>query len=257
MKQSFITLFLTVLVVVLAACDSVPEVASTDGSLVQTSEAETVTAESTALQTETVLTEAQEVTQLHSDTTATGDNTVAATRGTGSTTTTKGQQSTRKSSTKTSTAKAATNESPQQKRDRETKAAVNQFVRDYIQPGMSEHDKAETIFLYLCNNVAFQDEQSNAAYQTNFGNTAYGALVLKKAACSGFCRAVTQLCDAVGLKSRHINAGEWTHQWNKVSINGEWIVLDAQGGIFGAMAYYDGQWLPIQGHDDPHRHPME
>ncbi|MDR0840851.1 MAG: SH3 domain-containing protein [Christensenellaceae bacterium] len=139
-----------------------------------------------------------------------------------------------------SVAAAATNKLPTKKeRDKLTSEAVKAFKAQYIHAGMSDYDKANAIFSYLYNNVAFQDDQSNEAYKTNFGNQAYAALVLKKAACSGFCKAVTQLCGAAGLKSKHINAGKWKHQWNMVKIDGTWTLMDAQGGYFG------NGWLPM------------
>lgn len=122
------------------------------------------------------------------------------------------------------------------------KAEAKRVASQIIKPGMSDYQKAEAIFNYLHNNVATQGNQSTEAYKTNFGNEAYAALVLKIAACSGFCKAVTLLCNEAGLRSQHINQNEWTHQWNLVYINGEWIVLDAQGGIFGGTRHPIEDW---------------
>lgn len=102
---------------------------------------------------------------------------------------------------------------------------------------MSNYDKAHAIFKYLNTNVTIQTDQSNEAYKTNYGNEAYAALIMKKAACSGYCKAVTLMCNVAGLQSKHINANQWKHQWNTVLINGEWIILDAQGGIFGGTIH--------------------
>ena len=76
------------------------------------------------------------------------------------------------------------------------------------------------------------------AYKTNYGNEAYAALILKKAACSGYCKAVTLMCNAAGLQSKHINANKWEHQYNEVYAGGRWIKLDAQGGIFDSQWYF-------------------
>lgn len=117
------------------------------------------------------------------------------------------------------------------------KQEAKKIVKQIIKPGMSDYEKAEAIYNYLHSNVALQTNQSNEAYKTNYGNEAYAALVLKVAACSGFCKAVTLLCDEAGLQSQHVNANLWIHQWNRVLIDGEWIVLDAQGGIFGGTSH--------------------
>ena len=71
-----------------------------------------------------------------------------------------------------------------------------------------------------------------SAYKKNYGNEAYAALILKKAACSGYARAYKLLCEAAGIPVRHVNAGSWTHQWNEIKANGKWIKVDAYGGTF-------------------------
>ena len=114
------------------------------------------------------------------------------------------------------------------------KVEAKRVVSSIITPGMTKLEKAEAICYYITNTVSVQSNQSSEAYKTNYGNEAYAALILKKAACSGRCKAVTLLCDAAGLESQHINANQWTHQWNKVKIDdGSWIVIDAQIGYVG------------------------
>lgn len=117
------------------------------------------------------------------------------------------------------------------------KKEAKNVIKKIIKPDMSDAEKAQAISTYLYLNVDKQLNQSNEAYKTNYGNEAYAALVMKIAACSGFCKAVTLLCDEAGLKSQHINANQWTHQWNKIYVDGEWQVLDAQIGYFGGTEH--------------------
>lgn len=99
--------------------------------------------------------------------------------------------------------------------------------------GMSDLEKAQAIAEYLCSNVDRQLDQSNEAYKTNYGNEAYAAFVLKKAACSGFCKAAIMLCEQAGIQCKHINANQWTHQWLEVYIDGRWVEMDPQlGAVF-------------------------
>ena len=98
------------------------------------------------------------------------------------------------------------------------KAEAKKVVQKIIKPGMTNYQKAEAICIYITNTVAVQNNQSSEAYKTNYGNEAYAALVMKIAACSGRCKAVTLLCDAAGLKSQHINPNTWSHQWNKIQM---------------------------------------
>ncbi len=114
------------------------------------------------------------------------------------------------------------------------KAEAKRVIKKIIKSNMTKEKKAEAICYYITNTVSVQQNQSSEAYKTNYGNEAYAALILKKAACSGRCKAVTLLCDAAGLKSKHINANQWTHQWNKVQIDdGSWLVIDSQIGFVG------------------------
>lgn len=147
------------------------------------------------------------------------------------------------SNTTSSNSSTATNDSSTKNgRLQLATAEAKRVVAKIITPGMSDYDKAYAICNYLHSNVARQTDQSNEAYKTNYGNEAYAALIMKKAACSGFCKAVTLMCNVAGLQSKHINANQWTHQWNTVLVGGEWIILDSQGGIFGGTVH------PLQGY---------
>lgn len=134
--------------------------------------------------------------------------------------------------TEKATTKPAPTDAPQvsakQKREQEARAAAKKIAGEIISDGMTEEEKAFAIASYMWNNVEKQMDQSNDAYKKNFGNEAYAALVLHKAACSGVCKGVKMLCEEVGLECQHINAHQWTHQWNLVKVNGEWVVLDGQ-----------------------------
>ena len=151
------------------------------------------------------------------------------------TTTTKKKTTTTKKPT--TTTKASNDPSTKAGRLNLAKIEAKKVISQIIKPGMSDYDKARAICDYITNNVEVQSDQSSEAYKTNFGNEAYAALVLKIAACSGRCKAVSLLCEEVGISCQHINANEWTHQWNKVYIDGEWIVLDAQIGLLGGTEH--------------------
>ncbi len=141
--------------------------------------------------------------------------------------------STKKSSSSSSSKKSSAS-STKEGRLALAKAEAKKVVKKIIKSGMKKSEKAEAICIYITNTVSVQSNQSSEAYKTNYGNEAYAALILKKAACSGRCKAVTLLCDAAGLKSKHINQNQWTHQWNKIQVEGgKWLVIDAQIGFVG------------------------
>lgn len=125
------------------------------------------------------------------------------------------------------------------KRLKLAKAEAKRVIKKICPKGMSQAKKAERIFLYLAGSSGLQSNQSNSAYKKNYGNEAYACLLAKKAACSGFCKAVTLMCNAAGLQSKHLNAGKWAHQYNRVKVGGKWYNMDAQLGIYttGESAY--------------------
>ena len=116
------------------------------------------------------------------------------------------------------------------------KTEAKKVVKKIIKPGMSQYQKAKAICIYLYDHVGYC-EQGVEAYKKNFGNEAYGALVKKGAACSGFSRAVVLLCNEAKIPVKHINPNQWIHQWNEVKIKGKWIMLDAMGAVFDGKSY--------------------
>ena len=112
------------------------------------------------------------------------------------------------------------------------KKEAKKIVKKYVTADLSTKERAFVLFRYLTEHCSWQLNQSSEAYQKNYGNEAYAALVMKKAACSGYAKAYTLLCEAANVPVRHVNAGSWTHQWNEVKVNRKWIKVDAYGGIF-------------------------
>lgn len=117
-------------------------------------------------------------------------------------------------------------------RQKLAKKEARKIVKKYVPSNLNTKERAFVLFRYLTEHCSWQLNQSTEAYKKNYGNEAYAALVLKKAACSGYARAYKLLCEAAGIPVSHVNAGNWTHQWNEIKANGKWIKVDAYGGTF-------------------------
>ena len=115
------------------------------------------------------------------------------------------------------------------------KTEAKKVAKQIFKSGMTDMQKAEAIATWLYTNVDPQHEQGTEEYKKNFGNEAYAAFVLRKAACSGFCKAAMLLCTEGKLTCKHINANKWTHQWLQVKIDGKWLELDGQLGMVGNL----------------------
>ena len=117
-------------------------------------------------------------------------------------------------------------------REKMAKKEAKRIVKKYTNSSMTSMRKAQILAYYMMINVGIQDDQSTKSYRKNYGNEAYSALVMHLSACSGYCKAYKMLCNAAGIKCKHVNANKWTHQWNKVYIKGKWLIVDTQAGMF-------------------------
>lgn len=110
----------------------------------------------------------------------------------------------------------------------EVDAVVKSFVSNYITPGMTEYQKVKAANDYLCNTVTYA-----ASWANNGANTAWGALIYHEAQCSGYARAMKALCDGMGIGCYYVHAdaaaSNPSHQWNIVSVDGNWYICDVQG----------------------------
>ena len=91
---------------------------------------------------------------------------------------------------------------------------ASDFATNYVNSSMDNDAKIRAGYNYIKNNVAYIDWR-----ESTYANTAYGALVEKKAACSGMTRAFVALMDAVDVKAYWIHGSTNDHQWNMVEFN--------------------------------------
>ncbi len=106
----------------------------------------------------------------------------------------------------------------------ELKTKVSSVVSSTIKTGMGDDDKVKVLHDYLVRTVSYDDNYS-AGYNAN---TAWGALIRGKAACSGYARGFKALCDAAGIPCYYVHATNSAHQWNIVCVDGNWYHIDVQ-----------------------------
>jgi hypothetical protein len=103
---------------------------------------------------------------------------------------------------------------------------VANFVNTH-QTWRLKNNEARTIeaLNYLGGSVTYADWREGPYY-----NTAYGALVQHKGACSAYTRGMKALCDGMGVPAKcvHTNVTYTDHQWNHVKFAGSWWIVDAQ-----------------------------
>lgn len=91
-----------------------------------------------------------------------------------------------------------------------------------------ELEREKIIHDALVDEISYDTEAAESDDATADAFNMYGALVKKKAVCSGYAYAAKMLLNRVGIESRTVvgmskNSG---HMWNQVKINGQWYHLD-------------------------------
>lgn len=114
------------------------------------------------------------------------------------------------------------------------------FATNYVNSSMDNDAKIRAGYNYIKNNVTYIDWR-----ESTYANTAYGALVEKKAACSGMTRAFVALMDAVDVKAYWIHGSTNDHQWNLVEFNDGFYFIDIDANIAsGFEAIYKSSTHP-------------
>jgi Transglutaminase-like superfamily len=115
-------------------------------------------------------------------------------------------------------------------------------LSNYLQVGMeSDLDKARAIFVWLTENIVYDDDSFNSGVYGD--NSAEGVLASKKAVCGGFSNLFLALGQRMELEiekvvgyakgygySLGMKFKEPNHAWNVIKIDGNWRVFDATWG---------------------------
>lgn len=134
-----------------------------------------------------------------------------------------------------------------EKRRQLAKKEAKRVVKTFTKKSMSAKEKATRLGLWVYKNVGSQHDQSPERYKKNYGNEEYSALIMHLAACSGRCKAYKMLCEVAGVPCKHVNANQWTHQYNRVKFGGKWHTLDTQIGSFDwAEDYTEKKWAQFE-----------
>ena len=109
----------------------------------------------------------------------------------------------------------------------EVAKAVANFKNNYITDDMDNDTKIKIANDYIKEKVSYIDWRERPR-----ANTAYGALVENRAACSGYARAFKALMDGIGVSAYYIHADTKrekfapNHQWNMVEYNDGYYLID-------------------------------
>lgn len=115
---------------------------------------------------------------------------------------------------------------------------ADEIISGVLTPAMTETEKVIALNQYLCDTVSYDRETFDRAKENGLSGadsapsdsfSAYGALMNGRCGCSGYAAAFQLLADRAGLESIVVTGileGGPAHAWNKVCLDGEWLVVD-------------------------------
>ena len=116
-------------------------------------------------------------------------------------------------------------------KDAIVKSKVDAIVAEYIDDSMTPREKAVVLHDYLVQNCEYDASRTNVS-RAPF--TAYGALIEKRAVCSGYADAFMMLANAAGLSVVRCSGTSKSpgtqevglHMWNLIYLDGVWLHVD-------------------------------
>lgn len=125
-----------------------------------------------------------------------------------------------------------------QSRQAEILAEAAKIIDEIITEDMTEAEKRRAIYDYLEANTTYDDAACDDAMENNFQGmnndyrdsfSTYGILVKKIGVCQSYAYAFDYLCELAGVDCIVVTGnmmGYLPHAWNKVEVDGEWLVID-------------------------------
>lgn len=124
------------------------------------------------------------------------------------------------------------------KKQEEIKTEGKKIIGQIIEKNMTEEEKRRAIYDYLESNTTYDDAALESAEANNFMGvddkykdsfSTYGILVKKVGVCQSYAYAFDYLCELAGLECVVVTGamyGFLPHAWNRVLIDGEWLITD-------------------------------
>lgn len=94
-------------------------------------------------------------------------------------------------------------------------------IMKLVKSGMSDVEKALILHDYLVRTVVYTDKKT-ASYRLS----EEGAILKKKANCTGYALAYVALLEKAGIEARCVISESMLHMWNLVKIGGKWYHVD-------------------------------
>ena len=108
----------------------------------------------------------------------------------------------------------------------EARAYAQKTVHEIVTDDMSVHEKVKAIHDFLIAHVTY--DQSQLVYRDTASNAfrPYGALLERKAVCSGYARAFMMYARLADIPCLYVSSDTMDHAWNMIYDGTSWLYVD-------------------------------
>jgi Uncharacterized protein involved in cytokinesis, contains TGc (transglutaminase/protease-like) domain len=113
-----------------------------------------------------------------------------------------------------------------------------------INKDMTELEKVLTIFNWVCNTIVYDGASMTSFEENTIANRVTTALIEERAVCLGYSKAFLYFMKRLGIECEIITGyvGREYHAWNKVKVNGKWLLIDATWGGSNRSKTNQDEW---------------
>ncbi|MCL2321379.1 MAG: DUF4358 domain-containing protein [Oscillospiraceae bacterium] len=110
--------------------------------------------------------------------------------------------------------------------------ACSEIINEVISKDMSDYEKELAIHDWIIDHIDYDDEANNHSPDAKpdpDNDNPYGAIIHKKAICSGYSSTFQLFMDLLGIQCITVHGSTTTgdeHAWNMVQIDGNWYCVD-------------------------------
>lgn len=104
---------------------------------------------------------------------------------------------------------------------------AKETIKDIVDDSMSRLEKSQAIHDYIIDHVQYDKSQLIQKDIKSTVFSAYGALIEKKAVCSGYARAFMMYAKLADIPCLLVSANGIDHAWNMIYDGARWLYVDA------------------------------
>ena len=112
-------------------------------------------------------------------------------------------------------------------RDKETLSMAKDVFSKIIKDGMSDYEKEEACYLWLCKEMKSDDSILTVIHASNSDvDNPYGVLKYHNAVCVGYATTMRLFMQMLGIECKVIHSSDLIHSWDLIKLDDEWYHVD-------------------------------